>query len=80
MWSGRSWTFKAAIVKVLIRKWLIASLGTDGSCLLHEGGLALSTHDSQQGIRILIDPLVSSNSTYIGNISTDGQKNVIYHN
>ena len=77
MWSVMSWTFKAAIVKVLTRKWLVASLGTDGSCLLHESGLALSIHDSQQGIRILIGPLVSSNSSYIGNISADGQENVI---
>ena len=32
---------------VLIRKWLVASLGTDGSCLLYESGLPFSIHDSQ---------------------------------
>jgi hypothetical protein len=25
-------------ITVLIRKWLVASLGTDGSCLLYESG------------------------------------------
>jgi hypothetical protein len=35
------------INKVLTRKWLVASLGTDGSCLLHVSGLAFSIHDSQ---------------------------------
>ena len=34
-------------IKVLIRKWLVASLGTDGSCLLHESSLPFSIHDSQ---------------------------------
>jgi hypothetical protein len=39
MWSVRSWTFKAAIVKVLISKGLVESLGTDGSRLLYVGNL-----------------------------------------
>ena len=34
-------------ITVLIRKWLVASLGTDGSCLLYESGLPFSIHDSQ---------------------------------
>ena len=34
-------------IKVLIRKWLVTSLGTDGSCLLYESGLPFSIHDSQ---------------------------------
>ena len=50
MWSVKSWTFKAAIVKVLIKKWLLASLATDGSCLLYESGLAFFIHYSQQDI------------------------------
>ena len=34
-------------IKVLIRKWLVASLGTDGSCVLYESGPPFSIHDSQ---------------------------------
>ena len=32
----KRWTLKAALLKVLIRKWLVTGLGTDGSCLLYE--------------------------------------------